>query len=103
MVVLSGNSSPVASGQSRVTETTMKADRFDRNLNALRRRSPFRPFMVELTSGSLLWVEHPEALVARGGEGVYIAKDGEVVFFDHDTVARVVRPTKKKGADNGEK
>jgi hypothetical protein len=76
----------------------MKPDRFDKGLLALRRRNPFHPFLVELTSGAVLHVEHPEALVVRNGEAVFIDRDGEIVFFDHDTVARLIRPSTKNGA-----
>jgi hypothetical protein len=82
MVVLSGIQSALA--------RTMHQSTFDRSLRTLVRRKPFKPFMVELTSGSHFMVEHPEALAFYNGLGVYLATDGELMLFDHHTVARLV-------------
>jgi hypothetical protein len=63
---------------------------FDRTLRAFQRRTPFQPFTVELVSGFRFQVDHPEALVYRGGTGVYIATDGTPTLFDHEGVNRLV-------------
>jgi len=68
----------------------MTAENFDRTLRAFHRRAPFRPFMVELVSGSRFQVDHPEALVMRGGAAVFVAADGTPTLFDHESVSKVV-------------
>ena len=67
----------------------MQPQTFERSLRAFSQRVPFRPFAVELVSGSLVTVDHPEALVFRGGLAVYIAPDGTPSLFDHEGVNRL--------------
>jgi hypothetical protein len=45
----------------------MTQDNFDRVLRAFLALSPFRPFTLELVSGSRVEVNHPEALESRAG------------------------------------
>ncbi len=63
---------------------------FERTLRAFQRRTPFRPFRVELVSGSRFLVDHPEALVLRDGVAVFIAAGGIPTLFDHDSVSQVL-------------
>jgi hypothetical protein len=67
----------------------MQAQAFDRALRGFSRRVPFRRFTVELVSGSRFTIEHPEALVFRGGTAVYIAPDGNLTIVDHEGVSRL--------------
>lgn len=67
----------------------MTADHFERTLRAFQRRAPFQPFTVEMVSGSRFQVDHPEAMVVRGGVGVFVAADGTPSLFDHEGVARI--------------
>ncbi|MBW3540373.1 MAG: hypothetical protein KY476_08890 [Planctomycetes bacterium] len=67
----------------------MLAENFDQSLRGFHRRRPFRPFLVELVSGSTVRIEHPEALVYRAGSAVYIAANGEIHLFDHEGVSRI--------------
>ena len=67
----------------------MKAQAFDRTLRGFSRRVSFRCFPVELVSGTRFTVDHPEALVFRGGVAVYIAPDGNLTVFDHEGVSRL--------------
>jgi len=67
----------------------MTSDHFERTLRAFQRRMPFRPFTVELVSGSRFQVDHPEAMVVRSGVGVFVAVDGTPTLFDHEGVAHV--------------
>ena len=76
----------------------MQSEGFERSLRTLTRRQPFLPFTVELTSGSRFQVDHPEALMVRNGVAVYFAADGEIMLFDHDTVARFARGGKENGS-----
>lgn len=71
----------------------MTAETFDRTLRAFQRRTPFRPFTVELVSGFRFQVDHPEALVYRAGTGIYVASDGTPTLFDHEGVSRLVGET----------
>ena len=75
----------------------MEMASFDRSLRTFVRRKPFHPFKVELTSGSQIEVDHPEALMVRNGVAVYFAPDGEIILFDHDTVARLSSNGKGNG------
>ena len=68
----------------------MEPESFERGLRACTRRSPFVAFSVELTSGGSFTVDHPEALVLRGGLAVYVAPDGTPTLFDHAGVTRLV-------------
>jgi hypothetical protein len=59
---------------------------FARALRGFSRRIPFHKFTVELVSGTRFTVQHPEALVFRGGTAVYIAPDGNLTIFEHEGV-----------------
>ena len=67
----------------------MQSDAFERSLRGFSRRLPFQPFEVELVSGSRFTVDHPEALVFRGGLAVCIALDGTPTLFDHESVSQL--------------
>ena len=71
----------------------MEREAFERSLKAFVRRTPFHPFVVELVSGALVEVDHPEALVFRGGVAVHFNQDGIPTLFDHQGVARLARTT----------
>jgi hypothetical protein len=68
----------------------MVARTFANSLRALARRAPFRPFQVELVSGQRIKVDHPEALVFRGGVAVDVSSTGVPTIFDHQDAARVM-------------
>jgi hypothetical protein len=55
----------------------MKEDTFERSLRAFSERRPFKPFLVELASGSRFTLDHPEALAQRGPAAGFISPDGE--------------------------
>ena len=71
----------------------MDSHDFDRSLHAFADRLPFRSFTVELVSGTRIEVEHPEALVFRGGVAVYISQDGTPTLFDHEGVSQLIGVT----------
>lgn len=74
----------------RIFETTLKAYQI---------RKPFKPFVVELMSGSLLEVRHPEGLVSYAGAAVYIDRDGAITIFDVPGVTRFSdRPTARRAS-----
>ncbi len=68
----------------------MEPDAFERSLKAFVRRTPFDPFVVEFVSGGQLQVDHPEALMVRGGIAVYFSREGIPTLFDHRGVARMI-------------
>ena len=68
----------------------MESESFDRSLRAFCRRTPFKSFTVELSSGEPVAVEHPEAVVYRSGVAVYFAPDGAITIFDHPGFTRMV-------------
>jgi hypothetical protein len=74
----------------RILETTLKAYQI---------RRPFKPFLVELTSGSIIEVRHPEGLVSYSGAAVYIDSEGSITIFDAAGVARFSdRPARRASA-----
>ena len=59
---------------------------FDRVLQLLHRRAPFRSFVVELLNGDSAVVDHPQALIVRGRTAIFVAADGTPTWFDHESV-----------------
>ncbi len=59
-------------------------------MKAFTKRIPFHPFLVELISGGQLQVDHPEALVFRGGIAVHFSREGIPTLFDNQGVARMI-------------
>ncbi|MGI9078100.1 MAG: hypothetical protein ACR2G6_12360 [Gemmatimonadaceae bacterium] len=68
----------------------MTAEHFQTTIRAFQRRAPFRAFIVELVSGDRIAVDHPEALVVRGGVGVFVSTTGAPAIFDHEGVSQVI-------------
>jgi hypothetical protein len=68
----------------------MEAAQFERSLRAFQRQTPFRPFTVALVNGDRFQVDHPEALVLRGGAAVFIDAGGVPTLFDHTSVSQLV-------------
>jgi hypothetical protein len=67
----------------------MTAEHFSSTLLSFQRRVPFRSYVVELVGGDQIQVDHPEALVVRGGFAFYLSTDGAPAIFDHEGVAQV--------------
>ncbi len=68
----------------------MTSDHFDQLLDALRGRSPFHPFTVELSGGHRFEVDHPNAMIVRDGVAVFLRPGGVPVWFDHESVTQIV-------------
>jgi hypothetical protein len=68
----------------------MTAENFVSVLEGLRTRQPFRVFTVELHGGRRFEVDLPAALVVRDGVAVFLAPGGVPVWFDHESVLRLV-------------
>ena len=62
---------------------------FARTLRAFCVRRPFSPFMVELSSGTVLRIPHPEALILRGEVAVFTAPDSTQRLFDCTSVCQL--------------
>ena len=76
----------------------MTSEHFQTTIRAFQRRSPFKPYVVELVSGDRVRVDHPEALVIRGGVGVFVNAVGAPVIFDHEGVSQVFADTAETSA-----
>lgn len=68
----------------------MTAEHFQTTLRGSQRRTPFHPYIVELVSGDRITVDHPEALVVRGGVGVFVSADGAPTIIYHEGVCQVI-------------
>ena len=68
----------------------MENGQFERSLRAFQRQTPFRAFTVALVNGDRFQVDHPEALILRGGTAVFISVDGVPTLFDHTSVSQFV-------------
>ncbi len=68
----------------------MDRESFERTLRAFQRRTPFLPFTVALVNGDRFQVDHPEALVLRGGVAVFITAGGVPTLFDHESVSQMI-------------
>jgi hypothetical protein len=68
----------------------MTAEHFQTAIRRFQRRTPFRQYVVELVSGDRITVDHPEALVVRGGVGVFVSASGAPSIFDHESVSQVI-------------
>jgi len=67
----------------------MKYATFLRAIRPFIRRRPFRTYFVELHSGLILSVKHPEALSLRGELAIHMSSLEEHTFFDSSCVSRV--------------
>jgi hypothetical protein len=67
----------------------MTAEHFDELFIALRERSPFQPFTVELVGGHRFEVDHPRAMVVRDGVAVFLRPGGSPVWFDYESVSQI--------------
>ena len=65
-------------------------EHFLTTMRGFQRQVPFRPYVVELVSGDRVRVDHPEALVVRGGAAVYLSAEGAPSIFHHEGVSRVI-------------
>ena len=76
----------------------MVAEHFQTTIRAFQRRSPFQPYIVELVSGERVRVDHPEALVIRGGVAVFVNADGAPSIFDHEGVSQIIADSPESSA-----
>ena len=65
----------------------MESETFDHSLRTFVRRRPFESFQIRFVDGESITVDHPEAVVFRGGAAVYISPRSEPTLFDHRSVS----------------
>jgi hypothetical protein len=75
----------------------MTADALERALRAFARRAPFRPFLIEFTSGDRVPVAHPEAVGRRGELFLYRGRDHGQRVFHSSSVCQLIDPAPKEG------
>jgi len=66
----------------------MTRAQFDAAYRAFCRRVPFRPFLVEFTSGNQSLISHPEAVRAEPNTYVLRSPDSGYVVFAAESVPR---------------
>jgi hypothetical protein len=71
----------------------MTSDHFQVVLDALVRRTPFRPFTVELVGGQRFEIDHDRAVIWRNGIAIFISPGGTPIWFDHDSVVTFLEDT----------
>jgi hypothetical protein len=74
------------------------AEHFQTTLRGFQRRTTFHPYIVELVSGDRITLDHPEALVVRGGVGAFVDAQGAPRIFDHEGVAQVIAASGESAA-----
>lgn len=68
----------------------MTPEHFQGTIRVFQKRVPFQSYFVELVNGDRVRVDHPQALVLRGGVAVFVAADGAPAIFDHEGVCQVI-------------
>jgi hypothetical protein len=74
----------------------VKLENFEQALRDFRGQQPFRPFYIELNNGSVVYVQHPEAVVSYNGHCAHIATDYAFRIFDHESVSNLSYEGKPK-------
>lgn len=67
----------------------MTPEQFDLRLTALRDRSPFHPFTVELVGSHSFEVDRADALIVRDGVAVFLRPGGAPEWFDFESLTRL--------------
>jgi len=68
----------------------MEFDSFVASLRSFYRERPFRQFDIELASGEIVRVVHPDAMAFLGGpRAVVMTSDGLTHHLDHHGVVRI--------------
>lgn len=70
----------------------MTPQELDQLLQAFARQRPFRPFVLEFTSGQQVQVTHPEAASWWGPFYLYVGPDRSRFWFVAASVCRVLLP-----------
>ena len=70
-------------------DSRMVKEHFETAVRGFQRRVPFHPYAAELVSGDRITVDHPEALVLRGGVAVFVSSNGAPAIFDFQSVSQI--------------
>lgn len=74
----------------------MNLESLERDLEYFNRRTPFRPFFIELASGDRLEIRHPEA-ISRIVDTFYLrTPNREQRLFEAEAVVQVIAPGPKQ-------
>jgi hypothetical protein len=68
----------------------MTVETFEKVLRAMMRRTPFKPFTVELHGGERFEIDAPDATVIREGVAIFYAPGFVPNYFDHLSVNRFI-------------
>ncbi len=68
----------------------MTIAQFDTAFRAFARRRPFRPFVIEFTSGHQAWIRHPEAVRREGELYAMRSPDAGSIVFAAESVSRLL-------------
>jgi hypothetical protein len=77
----------------------MDRDTFTEAVRALKRRAPFRPFIVVTVRGNRHEVDHPEAIAVNDGVALLAGPGGVPVIFDYEGVSEVIGDLSGRGAE----
>ncbi len=85
----------------------MTTDNFRKVLLAFLHRRPFKPFTIELNTGTRFEIDGPEATVIREGVAIFIAPGFVPIDFDNESVTEIIDSPAhaapgKKDASNGQ-
>ncbi|MCI0640196.1 MAG: hypothetical protein L0Y72_14955 [Gemmataceae bacterium] len=68
----------------------MKHKHFIAVINSFNGRKPFRPFGLEMVSGVLITITHPETIFFRGEIAVVFDSKQGYQAFDSDSICRIL-------------
>jgi hypothetical protein len=71
----------------------MNKENFDRAFQIFQRRKPWRPFTLELLTGSRIEIEHPEALTRYEDLVKHQSSTGLQSVFEYTSVVRFLAAT----------
>lgn len=71
----------------------MDRNTFAEKLQALKQRTPFRPFTVEFVNGDRVTVDRADAVALRHGFGMFLAAGGVPWVLDPEGVERFTDTT----------
>jgi hypothetical protein len=76
----------------------MTKETFNASINAFCKPRPFKPFTIALMDGDQFEVDHPTAILNRGGTAVYLSPGGVPVIFDYEGVTQIIGDLKEQPA-----
>ena len=68
----------------------MKREQFEQAMNAMLKRQPFRPFVIEMDHGEQFVVGQPEAVHHHAGSALYFHPNEAFDFVDPENVKQLL-------------